>query len=31
MRSVANRNYDGHFAGSRIWVVCHDGSYRFLE
>jgi len=31
MRSVANRNYYGHFAGSRIWVVCHDGSYRFLD
>jgi|SRR5580704_769137 hypothetical protein len=31
MRSVANWNYYGHFAGSRIGVVCHDGSYRVLE
>jgi hypothetical protein len=31
VRNVVNRNYHSHFAGARIGVVCHGGSYRFWE
>jgi|SRR5580704_14928239 hypothetical protein len=30
VRNVINRNYYSNVTGTRIWVVCHDGSYRFL-
>jgi hypothetical protein len=31
VRNVINRNYYSNVTGARIGVVCHDGSYRFLE
>jgi hypothetical protein len=31
VRNVVNRNYYSNFAGARVGIVCHDGSYWFWE